>query len=386
MIMNLIHFRLSVCICTFVCAVLSLVMTSPMATAQTPSLLVMPTDFDTVATGRTAIKSCLIINPTNRPVEITNIQLSAPTTPNPFSLFLQTNYGFTLAGGDTLFLPIRCTPTTTGVLNGTISIRALNSTAPVQFDTITAPLSAFSRLQRITDVAIRPAVRIIPDSAAPGDTVRLELYLANTDSRTLQALLSLSQPFFQSVVGFNANLLFPLNLPSQKGTPPSLLRYVNLNSRWDGTSSLLFTTLLLVMNGDTDRTNIRISSFLWGEAARSNVFVDEVLNGFFRLKVCTEGGKRLFRPADRINALLVSIAPNPTSDKIEIHYTLNTNEAPEFTLLDAQGRTVQRHAQGKQTEGDYTLTLDARGLASGMYRLQMQTVSGMEQRTVAIVH
>jgi hypothetical protein len=346
--------------------------------AEAQSIRIVPPNFDTIAVGRTTVQSCSVINLTNQPINLIGIRLSSSANQSAFSV--TTQLGFPIAAHDTIYIPIRCFPTLEGLWTDTIYVQTQTLIPPFTSIQVSTPITAVSRSPRSNEVFIRPGLRVIPECAAPGDTVRLELYLAEGNT---QSLLRASQPFFRSTISFNANILSPLSTITMRGTPSSRRYY--LDSRWDGRSPVLYTIPLLVMNGDTDRTGIEIFEFIWGDGTRSDVFVDPPRNISFCVNICTEGGKRLFRVAGVKNVLLASVAPNPTSDNIEIRYTLNAPDTPIFSLLDTQGRVVQDITPGNQTKGDYTLTLDTRSVASGMYRLLMRTALGVEQRTVAII-
>ncbi|MEM1057423.1 MAG: T9SS type A sorting domain-containing protein [Bacteroidota bacterium] len=71
-------------------------------------------------------------------------------------------------------------------------------------------------------------------------------------------------------------------------------------------------------------------------------------------------------------------APNPTSGAVTLRYTLAEAGTVRLAVVDALGREVAVVASGEQPAGEHTVTLDARGLAPGVYVVRL--VSGTEAR------
>lgn len=77
--------------------------------------------------------------------------------------------------------------------------------------------------------------------------------------------------------------------------------------------------------------------------------------------------------------------PNPFRSSTRIAYTLPTASAVTMRLYDVQGREVRTLVNEKKPAGRYSLTLDARGLAAGVYVCRLQANGAIAQRKLLIL-
>ncbi|MGH7741369.1 MAG: T9SS type A sorting domain-containing protein, partial [Candidatus Eiseniibacteriota bacterium] len=94
-------------------------------------------------------------------------------------------------------------------------------------------------------------------------------------------------------------------------------------------------------------------------------------------------------PRQHENAAGVSLSvgwPNPTRGRSTIHFTLARSGRATLHLLDPGGREVRTLIDGESAAGEHTVNLDARGLASGVYLVRLDTEQGTVARKMALVH
>jgi hypothetical protein len=86
-----------------------------------------------------------------------------------------------------------------------------------------------------------------------------------------------------------------------------------------------------------------------------------------------------------ITHLRLAAAPNPFVGRTRLHYLLPAAGRVRLMLYDASGRLVRVVSQGRQDIGPHTATLDADGLAAGVYLLRLDTGSSADARSVKLV-
>lgn len=70
--------------------------------------------------------------------------------------------------------------------------------------------------------------------------------------------------------------------------------------------------------------------------------------------------------------------PNPFNEETEIHFDLNQDSHVTLTVFDVLGRKVRQLADTNFEAGAHFLTLNARGLSSGVYFIQLETNRGSQ--------
>jgi hypothetical protein len=85
-----------------------------------------------------------------------------------------------------------------------------------------------------------------------------------------------------------------------------------------------------------------------------------------------------------ISSLNTNVFPNPTSDELNISYSVNTNSDVEIILLDEMGRLVRTISRGRKTPGTYTEQSHVNDLPSGVYYVRLQTGNSQETKTIVI--
>ncbi len=74
----------------------------------------------------------------------------------------------------------------------------------------------------------------------------------------------------------------------------------------------------------------------------------------------------------------VLVFPNPTRDQASISYTLTRSSYVRIEIATSLGQIIRSAFEGVQTAGKQTLTVDATGLATGVYCCRIQTESGVQ--------
>ncbi|HVZ39248.1 MAG TPA: hypothetical protein VHI13_08235 [Candidatus Kapabacteria bacterium] len=216
--------------------------------------------------------------------------------------------------------------------------------------TATLPVSGASVL------AETPAAEI-----APGSTVAVPLLLTVTGGRD-----SLIGHAYRAVVRFNRTLLLPTG-DTPVGTIQGNDRVITVTGVV-GASDLLAQMQFIVLLGDSERTAVAVDSF----QVAGTCGIDATLQGgSIGVATCRSGGTRLLASAAR--ARLAVREGDAAGRSAVIDYTVMERGATRLTLVNALGERMRVLADGSSNPGDYTLTLDASGMAAGPYFLLLET-------------
>ena len=77
--------------------------------------------------------------------------------------------------------------------------------------------------------------------------------------------------------------------------------------------------------------------------------------------------------------------PNPFNPTTRISYTLMETQPVRLFVVDLNGRVVRQLTDAIQSAGNYELTFDGRGLASGVYMLVLQTPNQRQSIKMSLV-
>jgi hypothetical protein len=114
-------------------------------------------------------------------------------------------------------------------------------------------------------------------------------------------------------------------------------------------------------------------------------------NGSFTLLgICEDGGTRLINPNSR--AGILSIAPNPASNKITFHVSLTEKGLTELAIYDIMGEKVKTVYEGFNSSDDLessdeyiNLSTDISDITSGHYIVVFKTPTYIESRQISII-
>ena len=347
------------------------------------ALKIVPPSLDTVFVGSQVFNSVLLIN---RWTQIIDVDLGLGAISSGATITLRDTF-FTLAPGDSAFVPMRFQIQQTGNIDGLLRVisRVISG-----FDTVSAKIPMYGRLRGARDVMIQPGIRAVPDSAAPGDTIRLEVYISS-ESSSLDDIFRASLPTFSGTFSLNGNLaqllstsgVRPLVSSQQYRSGPRYFRI--LPQFWSGREKVLFSMTMQAMVSDTDRTEIQLTEFQWGNPGERGVFVLPPISGFLRIKTCAAGGKRLFKALDPKAFALQSPFPNPISTEFAVTYTVSEKQHLSLALYNAQGNLVRTLKSALHEPGEYSERLETGFLATGTYFVRLAGEAAVEQRVVNVI-
>ena len=107
-----------------------------------------------------------------------------------------------------------------------------------------------------------------------------------------------------------------------------------------------------------------------------------LVDGEFRLKICREGGKRLFDATGQVR--LLQNRPNPFNAMTTIEYEIIEKVPTRLFVLDLLGREVAVQVDGIIEPGAYRVSFDASQLASGMYLCVLATPTAVLTRGMGV--
>jgi len=82
---------------------------------------------------------------------------------------------------------------------------------------------------------------------------------------------------------------------------------------------------------------------------------------------------------------LSPVAPNPLRSHAALAYVVPAAARVRLSVVDVQGREVERLADGMRAPGRYTAVLDAGRLAPGLYFVRLQAAGAELSRRVVVI-
>jgi len=209
--------------------------------------------------------------------------------------------------------------------------------------------------------------------AEPGERVHIPLTLGASKNLTLAGAKR-----FQAVVRFDENILLPIG---QEGiwTEDGDERVLTLQGEWKDTVGTLAAFECLAMLGKISEAPLRLEFFRWEDGAVSVT----TTNGLFRLKICHQGGDRLF-DGDAIVRLRQN-RPNPFNATTIIEYSVIESGTTKLYVTDLLGRIVHILYDGIALPGKYSVLFDAASLPSGMYFSVLETPSSIQHKAMHVL-
>jgi hypothetical protein len=344
-------------------------------------------NFDTVRTGRSTLRSALIINRNTQPTSIDAVRL-----PSDGAFVLAGTMPRWVGKGDTVAAIIRCQPSVTQQrLQSVISVESV-------LDTGFATVTAFSRTPLTSDIVLETRFVAERDTLVPGQNVALRLEL--TGGQNLDRLRT-SAAQWRASVRWNQNVLLSA-LNSGAPSPASQGQFtlvsnsetrnpfqrVNFTSQSLALSSAVPPTLVLgsipvgVYYGSTNTTPLELENFsvtLGGQT----VFSEEAQAGsaFGRFTALT-GGRFIQRVGA---AALTVISPNPAQNMVSVKFALPVETAVVLSLVDARGNLLKTLAEGWFVSGEHNVEFDASAIPSGSYIILLHTERDRLSRPIQFI-
>lgn len=208
---------------------------------------------------------------------------------------------------------------------------------------------------------------------SPGDTVHIDPSMIEQ-----LCLEEIGAREFSAALRFNKTMLVPLD-----GTPPGIIDGTDRVITVAGTmQALLGRTLelrFLAMLGNRDSIPLILDAFEWIDVPVSA----ERVNGSLRLRICREGGDRLFDAEGQLQ--LRQNRPNPFNTMTVIEYELIERGETELYILNILGRRVRTLYAGPGEPGAHQLAFDAGDLPTGQYILVLRTPTAVLHRVMSLL-
>jgi hypothetical protein len=222
------------------------------------------------------------------------------------------------------------------------------------------------------------AVSINSDSAYAGEVRVIKLILEKVKPEGIKAIASR----YSATIKFQKTILTPLDQRkiSEFRNDSTL---VKVEGELPNSNTLISIPMMAGL-GTVEETTLEISDFKlidnMGEELEYNV---EYRYGTFKLLgICREGGTRLINPTGK--AEILSIMPNPASEDIEIKVNLIEDGATLVSVYNSNGMKIKEYSIIGET-GQKTINLNARDFSNGLYFIQLQTPTVLENKKLMII-
>ena len=273
---------------------------------------------------------------------------------------------------DSAIFTYSCLAVRESAVSGALRAKAYDSVETL-LDDAAIDLRTTARPLTITDVVVRFGIRPSADSLAPGSQMSFTIVL---DSGDTQQFVNAVQNDWQAVVGFDRNVLVPLDesVRELRGSDSTAreAQFRVSGSFPDLRGGVVARVQCRVVAGDTMTTRLRLASM--GITPRTTdiaVLQSPARDTVFTAAISRAGGVRLITPVRR-SGLLTALRPNPARETVEVAYSLVGAGEVEIVLADAAGKALQRIGQGQQSAGDHTANLKLSGLPSGAYTVMVR--------------
>jgi uncharacterized delta-60 repeat protein len=329
------------------------------------ALKIIAPDFGEVAVRETRIVAALLVNVSERELDI-----------NGASLFRR-DQGFELRSGEIQRANLRPADTVPVILSfrSFQAGQAWRDSLRVQtnLENVAAELQAVSKPRSPNVVPVRIAVRSAENNLPPGAPVTLELTVAPLEGFTLHSVFKAATPLVRATVRVNRNVLA---LSPAEGSARARIQsgddfqsLILPVTTWDGRSPIIAQIRCVVVAGKTDSTLLQIEQIEWGEG---NVVIDSVAESSFQSQISRAGGRRFVAPRLSSATLLKALTPNPASEYIDVEYILEKSGFASVVLTDVRGNEILTAYSEVHSAGRHTRRIKTEGLASGIYVIQLR--------------
>ncbi|PKL86656.1 MAG: hypothetical protein CVV22_00775 [Ignavibacteriae bacterium HGW-Ignavibacteriae-1] len=222
-------------------------------------------------------------------------------------------------------------------------------------------------------------VYVSNDSAYAGEKRTLSLMMSKVKPEGIASIAS----NFEATIRFQRTILFPENFSSVNFINDSI--YVTINGTF-GNSLELAEIPVIAGLGVVEETLVEIFDMKLKDQNGNYVEYDfEKQSGTFKLLgICYEGGTRLINPNSE--AGILSIAPNPADDILDIVVSLIESGMTELAIYNTMGEKVLTvFSTTSPLNGIQNFNLDTKLLSTGQYYLQLRTPTHIENQIIKIV-
>jgi hypothetical protein len=219
--------------------------------------------------------------------------------------------------------------------------------------------------------AVTTAALACPTRAeiAVGETVRVPLMLNGSSGLNLSSATA-----FSARVRLDGPSLEPaMSLLDDRRVNNERILTVSGNRAPSQTEGTLLELSLRGLLGTAPCTRVLLDSLWWNDIQVRVVRGDAICE--ICVKICEEGGARLFDGAGRVQ--LFQNRPNPFNTMTEIDYEVIERGVTRLYVSDMLGRRVATLVDGEVEPGLYRVRFDAGGLSSGSYVCVLITPSSV---------
>jgi hypothetical protein len=208
---------------------------------------------------------------------------------------------------------------------------------------------------------------------SPGDTVVVDLTLV--DSFCVEEL---GTDAFSAAIRYDKTLLVPI-----EGTPAGIIdgsdRVIGFDASMDALRKQTLGLRFLATLGTKDSIPLILEAFEWLNSPVAATLVD----GSLRMRICREGGSRLFDSEGRVR--LSQNRPNPFNTTTVIEFEIIEAGPTEVFVVNTLGQRVRTLFQAHAVPGTYLVSFDASALPSGNYFCILHTPTITVHRTMLLV-
>ena len=352
-------------------------------------LEIRPLNFDTVLVERTFLASAQVINRSVHNLSLDSLVILASNAASEgvFTVdraaLVQSGRLF-LGSGDTTSILVRCRALRPGRFTASLRL------ASARIDTLEIPIVAVARERLTTDIIAKIGIRSEPASAKPGDTVRLRLFLAEGEAKSLFATTDIRRNF-SARIRFDKYVLALTN--EQGGKARSIVNTDPRNRTWRVELNARaiepvrnedylaeHTIPCVVLQADVDRTALVVEDFFLVDKPQSRkYFFENAATSEFVLRVPRANASPRLFAVDTLNkplptVQLQAISPNPAGETLELSYSLGIEAPLSIILYSSDGRNLATVLESENhTAGTFRLVHRISSLPSGAYLVVLKT-------------
>ncbi len=177
----------------------------------------------------------------------------------------------------------------------------------------------------------------------------------------------------------NVILTYNKNYFSINGADTGFITQINAMS-FDAAGDMIWSpTVTPISATSSDKYQTSLSNLAdnqWVLAWNDNISNPEELSGYgiYAQNINVDGviGPLSVPTLIIPNKINLVLSPNPTSNIVNINYTLTSNGSVQIDLLDVNGRIIKKYNDGKKNIGAHSKQIDIMGLNTGIYIVRLQ--------------
>ncbi|PKL86662.1 MAG: hypothetical protein CVV22_00805 [Ignavibacteriae bacterium HGW-Ignavibacteriae-1] len=324
-------------------------------------------DFGTIQVGDfiDSLQAVTVKNIGNAPLEILDTKHNYPNVVD-FST-LSGGGNFILQPGQEAMMDLRFTANSPGRTSGTLEFHydGVGSPAVVQ-------LFGEGKFMGVASAQLKT----IEIEAYAGDLINIPIILDYEVDLSLSSVNTIDVE-----MTFNPTLLYPQNLNMEiinENLAKVLIKDLPANK---SAGEILGEVAFIVGLGNAETCDITLVNPI-ANGGDADITLQ---SGHFRLLgVCYEGGTRLLNPYSK--AGILSIAPNPADDNLEIAVSLIESGMTELVIYNTMGEKVLTvFSTASPLNGIQNHYIDTKLLSTGQYYLQLRTPTHIENQIIKIV-